>query len=106
MRTRDFFFEINWPLVEIGLTDLPKSGRDDRPHPLPLGSYGSEKAMKNIYHDKVTIGAKISVLEAITTQQVQKNGTTFSIWLLILGCFENQDNVCTLYVASAVSYYI
>jgi hypothetical protein len=37
------------------------------PLPQPSSSYGSEKAMKNIYHDKVTIGAKISVLEAITT---------------------------------------
>ena len=31
--------------------------------------------MRHIYHDKVTIGAKISALEAITTSA--KNGTTF-----------------------------
>ena len=34
--------------------------------------------MKYIYHDKVTIGAKISALEAITTaQHVQKNWNYF-----------------------------
>ena len=38
-----------------------------------------QEAMKYIYHDKVTIGAKISALEAITTtaQHVQKNWNYF-----------------------------